>query len=138
MIIFNTLLDDFEFHDQESSKEWLKNVIREEQKYVGDIVYVFTEDEYLHSINLDFLNHDTLTDIITFDTSEDARIISGEIYISVERVADNARTLRKDFQDELSRVLVHGVLHLIGYGDKTPEEKTEMTAKEDYYLNLQP
>lgn len=138
MIIFNTLLDDFEFHDQESSKEWLKNVIREEQKYVGDIVYIFTEDEYLHSINLDFLNHDTLTDIITFDTSEDARIISGEIYISVERVADNARTLRKDFQDELSRVLVHGVLHLIGYGDKTPEEKTEMTAKEDYYLNLQP
>ena len=138
MIIFNTLLDDFEFHDQESSKEWLKNVIREEQKYVGDIVYVFTEDEYLHSINLDFLNHDTFTDIITFDTSEDARIISGEIYISVERVADNARTLRKDFQDELSRVLVHGVLHLIGYGDKTPEEKTEMTAKEDYYLNLQP
>lgn len=138
MIIFNTLLDDFELQNPESFKVWLKNVIRNEQKYVGDIVYIFSDDEYLHAINLDFLNHDTLTDIITFDTSEDSDVISGEIYISVERVADNAGILNKDFQEELSRVLVHGVLHLIGYGDKTPEEKTEMTAKEDYYLNLQP
>ncbi len=138
MIIFNTLLDDFELQNPESLKVWLKNVIRHEQKYVGDIVYIFSDDEYLHAINLDFLNHDTLTDIITFDTSEDDEIISGEIYISAERVADNAGLLNKDFQEELSRVLVHGVLHLIGYGDKTPEEKTEMTAKEDYYLNLQP
>jgi rRNA maturation RNase YbeY len=132
------LLDDFELQNPESFKVWLKNVIRNEQKYVGDIVYIFSDDEYLHAINLDFLNHDTLTDIITFDTSEDSDVISGEIYISVERVADNAGILNKDFQEELSRVLVHGVLHLIGYGDKTPEEKTEMTAKEDYYLNLQP
>jgi rRNA maturation RNase YbeY len=132
------LLDDFELQNPESLKVWLKNVIRHEQKYVGDIVYIFSDDEYLHAINLDFLNHDTLTDIITFDTSEDDEIISGEIYISAERVADNAGLLNKDFQEELSRVLVHGVLHLIGYGDKTPEEKTEMTAKEDYYLNLQP
>lgn len=138
MIIFNTLLDDFELQNPESFKVWLKNVIRNEQKYVGDIVYIFSDDEYLHAINLDFLNHDTLTDIITFDTSEDSDVISGEIYISVERVADNAGILNKDLQEELSRVLVHGVLHLIGYGDKTPEEKTEMTAKEDYYLNLQP
>jgi len=138
VIIFNTLLDDFELQNPESLKVWLKNVIRHEQKYVGDIVYIFSDDEYLHAINLDFLNHDTLTDIITFDTSEDDEIISGEIYISAERVADNAGLLNKDFQEELSRVLVHGVLHLIGYGDKTPEEKTEMTAKEDYYLNLQP
>ena len=132
------MLDDFELQNPESLKVWLKNVIRHEQKYVGDIVYIFSDDEYLHAINLDFLNHDTLTDIITFDTSEDDEIISGEIYISAERVADNAGLLNKDFQEELSRVLVHGVLHLIGYGDKTPEEKTEMTAKEDYYLNLQP
>ena len=138
MIIFNTLLDDFELQNPESFKVWLKNVIRNEQKYVGDIVYIFSDDEYLHAINLDFLNHDTLTDIITFDTSEDSDVISGEIYISVERVADNAGILNKDLQEELSRVLVHGVLHLIGYGDKTPEEKTEMTAKEDYYLNLRP
>ena len=138
MIIFNTLLEDFELQNPESLKVWLKNVIRHEQKYVGDIVYIFTGDKYLHSINLDFLNHDTFTDIITFDTSEDAEVISGEIYISAERVTDNAGLLNKDFQEELSRVLVHGVLHLIGYGDKTPEEKTEMTAKEDYYLNLQP
>jgi len=138
VIIFNTLLEDFELQNPESLKVWLKNVIRHEQKYVGDIVYIFTGDKYLHSINLDFLNHDTFTDIITFDTSEDAEVISGEIYISAERVTDNAGLLNKDFQEELSRVLVHGVLHLIGYGDKTPEEKTEMTAKEDYYLNLQP
>jgi rRNA maturation RNase YbeY len=132
------LLEDFELQNPESLKVWLKNVIRHEQKYVGDIVYIFTGDKYLHSINLDFLNHDTFTDIITFDTSEDAEVISGEIYISAERVTDNAGLLNKDFQEELSRVLVHGVLHLIGYGDKTQEEKTEMTAKEDYYLNLQP
>ena len=138
MIIFNTLLDDFELQNPESFKVWLKNVIRKEQKYVGDIVYIFSGDTYLHAINLDFLNHDTFTDIITFDTSEDTEVISGEIYISIERVADNADILNKNFQEELSRVLVHGVLHLIGYGDKTPEEKTEMTAKEDYYLNLQP
>ncbi len=138
MIIFNTLLEDFEPEHPESLKSWLKKVIVSEQKSVGDIVYVFTSDKHLHSVNKDFLQHDTLTDIITFGTSEDLQVISGEIYISIDRVKENAVHQHQTFRNELARVLVHGILHLIGYNDKTPDEKAEMTAKEDYYVNLLP
>ena len=138
MTIFSTLLEDFEPDHPESVKIWLKNVIREEQKAEGDIIYIFTSDEHVHTINKDFLQHDTLTDIITFGTSQDRKIISGEIYISIDRIKENAGKINQPMQRELSRVMVHGVLHLIGYNDKTVPEKTEMTAKEDYYLNLLP
>jgi len=138
VIIFNTLLEDFEPDNPESVKIWLKNVIREEKKVEGDIIYVFTTDEHVYSINKDFLQHDTLTDIITFGTSQDNKIISGEIYISIDRIKENAGKINLPAQKELARVMVHGVLHLIGYNDKTASEKNEMTAKEDYYLNLLP
>ncbi len=132
------MLEDFEPENPESVKIWLKDVIRDERKVEGDIIYILTSDEHLHAINTDFLQHDTFTDIITFGTSLDEKIISGEIYISIDRIKENAGRLNQPVQNELSRVMVHGILHLIGYDDKTVQEKAEMTAKEDYYLNLLP
>ena len=138
MIIFNTLLEGFEQKNPENIKAWLKEIISENNKLLGEIVYVLTDDTYLYTINKDFLNHDTLTDIITFETSVDPNVISGEIFISIDRVKENAIRQKQEFENELARVLVHGVLHLIGYDDKTPEQKLKMRAKEDYCLNLLP
>jgi len=117
-------------------KLWLRYVISSENKKEGEIQYVFCDDEYLLTINQDFLNHDTYTDIISFPSSEITSIISGEIYISIERVLENSKMIIGIFIDELHRVIVHGVLHFIGYDDHTTEEKLEMRNKEDYYLNL--
>ncbi|MFK5854609.1 MAG: rRNA maturation RNase YbeY [Bacteroidota bacterium] len=116
---------------------WLKEVIVCEDKKLGDIQFIFCDDDYLHSINTTYLNHDTLTDIITFSTSENEKIISGEIYISVNRVRDNSSIHSTSFDNELSRVMVHGILHLIGYDDHNPSDKKIMRSKEDYYLLLQ-
>ncbi len=113
---------------------WLKEVIIEEGKTVGDIDYQFCSDNYLHKINIDFLDHDTLTDIITFPTSDNFDIVSGEIYISIDRVIDNSKDLTTAFVIEFCRVLVHGVLHLMGFDDKTKEQSSMMRIKEDYYL----
>ncbi len=138
MITFNTLLEGFEIENPENLKDWLKEILSENNKVLGEIVYVMADDTYLHKINKDFLNHDTLTDIITFETSVDPSVISGEIFISIDRVKENAIKQKQPFDKELARVLVHGVLHLIGYGDKTSEQKLKMRAKEDYCLNLLP
>lgn len=116
--------------------KWLKNVISSEKFTLGEVGYVFCDDEFLLRINQHFLQHDTYTDIITFPTSEDDRIISGEIYISVERVRENAAKQSLGFEKELHRVIVHGILHLMGYKDKEPEEKLVMRQKEDHYLSL--
>lgn len=116
---------------------WLLNTIHEEDFILGKLQYTFLNDEDLLSINIDFLNHDTYTDIITFDYNQDVYII-GEIYISLDRVADNAANNQIPFLDELHRILVHGLLHLLGYKDKSLKEKSIMTAKEDYYLSLLP
>jgi len=118
-------------------KKWLKEVIDCERKKLGDIQYIFCDDEYLLKINTTYLNHDTLTDIITFSTSDNNIIISGEIFISINRVTENSDIHSSTFDDELSRVMVHGVLHLIGYDDHTPFDKKIMRSKEDYYLLLQ-
>ena len=138
MITFNTLLEGFELKNPENLKSWLKEILSENNKVLGDIVYVLADDTYLHKINKDFLDHDTLTDIITFETSVDPSVISGEIFISIERVKENAIKQKQQFDKELARVIVHGVLHLIGYDDKTSEQKLKMRAKEDYCLNLLP
>jgi len=119
-------------------RKWLKGVITEENCIVGDIYYIFCDDRFLHQINQNFLKHDTYTDIITFSTSENSEIISGEIYISTERVKDNSLKRNQSFIIELSRVIVHGVLHLLGYDDQENDQKTEMRQKEDYYLSLLP
>ena len=118
-------------------KNWLKTVISLEGKKTGDIQYIFCDDNHLHKINKAYLNHDTLTDIITFATTNNENIISGEIYISIDRVYENANDQSVLFSDELSRVIVHGVLHLIGYDDHSISEKKLMREKEDYYLHLQ-
>lgn len=119
-------------------KKWLNEVIKKEDHIPGDIYYIFCDDEYLYRINKKYLKHDTLTDIITFPTSTKDNIISGEIYISVERVRENAKERNVSFQKELSRVMVHGILHLLGYDDQSESQKSHMREKEDYYLSLLP
>lgn len=122
----------------ETLRTLIRKVVKSEGKSEGDLVYIFCGDEYLLRINRTFLDHDTLTDIITFPASTSREIISGEIYISLERVIENAGSLGLEFEQELRRVVVHGVLHLLGYGDQTAAEQQLMRAKEDYYINLQP
>ena len=139
MISFNTLLDGFDLKNPDILKTWIREIIQKEhQKTEGEIRYVFTDDLHLHSINRNFLKHDTFTDIITFDSSAEKDVISGDIYISIERVKDNAQSHQQDFEMELARVMVHGILHLIGFKDKTSEEKAIMRTQEDYCLNLLP
>ena len=114
-------------------KSWLTLVINSENKKLGAVNYIFCSDEYLLQVNRQYLDHDYFTDIITFDYVEGITI-SGDIFVSVDRVRENAQQYKVSFDEELRRILVHGVLHLIGYPDKEPEEKRIMTFKEDYYL----
>jgi probable rRNA maturation factor len=123
--------------DDKKNKRWLKDVISREGKKTGDIQYVFCDDNYLAAINKSFLNHDTFTDIITFPTTDNPDLISGEIYISMERVNENSKKNSVSFSEELSRVILHGILHLIGYKDYSDSEKKLIRGKEDYYLHLQ-
>jgi len=113
---------------------WIKSVIIEEKMMIGELVYVLCNDEYLLKKNIQFLNHNTLTDVITFDYSEN-KIISGDILISTERVSENAKIFNVNYLTELHRVMVHGLLHLLGYNDKIKTEATKMHEKENYYLN---
>ncbi len=115
-------------------KQWLEDLILSEGKKLGEINYIFCDDEYLLKINQDYLQHDYYTDIITFDYVK-GKTISAEIFVSLQRISDNASTLSRDYEDELRRVLAHGILHLIGYKDKTEEEEKEMRRMEDLYLN---
>ena len=119
----------------EDLETWMENIITTEEKKLGDINYIFCNDEYLLKINQDYLQHDYYTDIITFYYVK-GKTISGDIFVSIERVKDNAYTLSKDFNSEFHRVLAHGILHLCGYKDKTKEEEKTMRSKEDFYINL--
>ena len=112
----------------------LENIILSEGKKPGEINYIFCDDEYLLQVNREYLKHDYYTDVITFDYVK-GKTISGDIFVSLPRIFDNAETLSKDFESEFFRVLAHGLLHLCGYMDKTDEEIAEMRSKEDYYLN---
>ncbi len=136
MIIFTSidiiLPQNIDFGKLES---WIEGVIIEEGKTLGEINYVFCNDDYLHKINLDFLQHDTFTDIITFPTTDDKEIISSEIFISLDRVKDNSIVLSTDFKSEFLRVVVHGILHLVGYDDKTKQQAKLMREKENIYIN---
>lgn len=120
--------------DKELAKQWIRNIIACHGKTLGQICYVFCSDEHLLSINRAFLNHDFYTDIITFPTNESDRIISGELYISTDRIADNATQLGRPFEEEMYRVIIHGVLHLIGFKDKTEEDAAEMRRRENESL----
>ncbi|MDG1916724.1 MAG: rRNA maturation RNase YbeY [Flavobacteriales bacterium] len=126
---------DFQLQNEDSISEWLKHAIRLEKKALGEINYIFCDDEYLLKKNQDFLNHDTLTDIITFDYSEENKL-SADIFISIERVKENALIFAVPFEKELKRVIIHGILHLIGYKDKSEEETKTMRSKENFYLAI--
>jgi len=118
-----------------STTNWIKETIHLEEKSIGDISFIFCSDDYLLEVNKKYLTHDYYTDIITFDYVEDG-LISGDIFISIDRVKENAKLFSTTLQDELNRILVHGVLHLLGYKDKIKKDKTLMTFKENYYLNM--
>jgi rRNA maturation RNase YbeY len=115
---------------------WIKETILKEKKEQGNLNFVFCSDEYLHSINVQYLNHTTYTDIVTFDSSETKGLIEGDIFISIERIKENASKFETSFDEELHRVIIHGILHLIGYSDKGASKKTLMRRKEDTYLSL--
>lgn len=134
-ILFNYEEVDFSLPKQQFIIDWINSVIVKENHKLGEISYIFCSDEYLHKINLKHLQHDTYTDIITFDYTED-NIISSDIFVSIDRVKDNALKFNQPFDNELCRVLIHGVLHLLGYKDKKPDEIKTMRAKEDFYLSL--
>ena len=126
---------DFTLSKQEARSRWIINSIINENKRVGKLSFIFCTDEYLLEKNIQFLDHETYTDIITFDYCE-GDTVSGDIFVSVERVIENANDLGVDFEDELDRVLIHGLLHLAGYQDKSKEEVKTMREKEDFYLYL--
>ena len=126
---------DFKIEDTKALSHWISEIILHENHELGDLTYVFCDDAYLHKLNLQFLNHDTLTDIISFDNSL-GKQIHGEIYISVERVKENAGTYQVAFLEELHRVIIHGVLHFCGYKDKTKKQQETMSRKENEALDL--
>lgn len=132
MISFNYETD-FSLSDEKKISEWISKLLTAEDFKEGDINYIFCDDDYLHKLNVEFLKHDTLTDIISFDYSI-GKIIQGDIFISTERVKDNAADFKVSFLDEMHRVIVHGVLHFCGYKDKTDEDSKLMRKKENFYL----
>lgn len=132
MISFNYETD-FKLPNEIEISTWISSVVVSENCREGEINYIFCNDDYLHEINLKYLNHDTLTDIISFDYSV-GKELHGDIYISVDRVADNAKDFKVEFGEELKRVLVHGVLHYCGFKDKSDDDKRVMRSKEDFYI----
>lgn len=134
MISYNSE-NTFKLDNKALLSNWLEQVILNENKKLGEINYVFCDDDYLHKMNVEFLNHDTLTDIISFDYSV-GKIIQGDVFISTERVADNAKDFKVSFKEELHRVMVHGVLHYCGYKDKSEADAKIMRNKENHYLQL--
>ena len=122
-------------HPRKTSS-WINLAVKREKKRLKTLTYIFCSDPYLLHLNKQFLNHSTFTDVITFDYSAQPGVIEGEIYISIDRVAENARKFKVPFDNELHRVIVHGALHLIGYNDKGTKEKALMRKKEEAYLSL--
>ena len=123
----------FEIPDTDATVLWLSSIISQENYNEGEVSIVFCDDEFLHKLNVEFLNHDTLTDVISFDYSI-GKEIHGEIFISIERVRENANEFNQNFDTELSRVMAHGVLHYCGYKDKSTSEAAIMRSKEEFYL----
>jgi probable rRNA maturation factor len=134
MIVFFNEDIDFKFQGKNNFKSWLKKVSEKEGFKINNLNYIFCSDEYLHKINLEYLDHDTYTDIITFDNSEEESIVEGDIFISIERIKENSFTLNTVFEEEFKRVIVHGLLHLCGYDDHTSEDKAEMRRLESEYI----
>jgi rRNA maturation RNase YbeY len=125
---------EFELENSHTVIQWLEDCYKQENKAVALLNYIFCSDDYLHSINLQYLNHNTLTDIITFSNSREGAAIQGDIFISIDRVKENAIHFDTPFEQELTRVIIHGSLHLMGYKDKTEDDQKLMTEKENFYL----
>ena len=123
----------FTLKNEPKISEWIQDCVLTEGFKLGEINYIFCDDTYLHKLNVEFLNHDTLTDIISFDNTM-GKLISGDIFISIERVKENAATFNASFEEELHRVIIHGVLHYLGYKDKNEEDQLAMTLKENESL----
>ena len=134
MISFNYELD-FKLSDEKSISQWISSVITLEEFKEGEINYIFCNDEYLHKLNLEFLKHDSYTDIISFDYIV-GKELHGDIFISIERVKENAKDFSVSFDEELMRVLIHGVLHYCGYKDKSDEDIRLIREKENFYLGM--
>ena len=134
MINFNYETD-FNLSDESVYEKWIRAIIASESKNEGEINYIFCDDVYLHKINVEYLNHDNLTDIISFDYSLGSEL-NGDIFVSVERVQDNATDFNVSFKDELLRVLAHGILHYCGYKDKSEEEAALMRQKEEEKMKM--
>ena len=125
----------FDLQGKLANNRWLRFVAEAEAKRIGDVNIIFCSDPYILDVNINYLGHDYYTDIITFDYVE-GDVLSGDLFISIDSVRENASFYGTEFPTELRRVMVHGLLHLIGYDDHTPEEQKEMRSKEDYYLSL--
>lgn len=135
-IQFHYLVKGINFSQRNQCKAFILQLFKKEKKALESLNYIFCSDEYLLDINRNYLNHDYYTDIITFDLSEPGQATTGEIYISIDRVRDNANNHDQSFKRELHRVIFHGALHLCGYGDKTQEEEVQMRKLEDKYLSM--
>ncbi|OAD46442.1 rRNA maturation RNase YbeY [Polaribacter atrinae] len=133
MVTFNYETE-FDLKDENLLEYWIDNVVSKNGFSLGELNYIFCDDDYLHKLNVEFLQHDTLTDVISFDNTL-GKLISGDIYISIERVADNAKDFEVTFIEELHRVMIHGVLHYMGYKDKSEAEKKEMRNAENVALS---
>ena len=126
----------FPLKEKNKHKKWLRKIAENAGFKITDLNYIFCTDEYLYKINLEYLNHDTYTDIITFDNSEKEYIIEGDIFVSVERIVENAEKLESKFESEILRVMSHGLLHLMGYKDKNQDDKKIMREMEDRCISL--
>ena len=134
MISFNYETQ-FILENESTFEDWISRIIVSEGFEEGEINYIFCDDAYLHKINMEYLNHDTLTDIISFDYTV-GNLLQGDIFVSVERVTDNAKDFKVSFDEELKRVLSHGVLHYCGYKDKSPDDEAIMRKKEDEKIKM--
>jgi probable rRNA maturation factor len=136
MISFHSEGIKFNLKNKAVLKKWIVSTVEKKKRKAGELNFVFCSDDYLLEINKQYLNHDTYTDIVTFDYSKNnpTQAVSGDIFISIDRVKENALKFSKSFEDELHRVIIHGVLHLLGYKDKTKTAKEEMTKEEDNCL----
>ena len=134
-IDFNFEDVDFALPDEQSLKDWIDYAVKNEQCFTGNLSYIFCSDEYLWNMNKQYLGHDYYTDIITFDYVED-KYVSGDMFISYDRVCDNAENFNVSRETELLRVMIHGVLHLVGYDDLTDEQEAEIHKMEDFYIDV--
>ncbi|WP_259071271.1 rRNA maturation RNase YbeY [Mucilaginibacter sp. X4EP1] len=125
----------YKLKNKTAVRQWINETVQAEGFKLKELNYIFCSDDYLLQINQQYLNHDTYTDIVTFDNSEEDKIIVSDIFISIERIRENALKFNITETDELHRVIIHGALHLLGYKDKSTADKQKMTLKEDFYLN---